>query len=268
MCSAYILNKGFRRWWLGLEFQSRCDTFRPYFSPNINSYAGHVFLASYKVLSIWPDRAIRDFTCFQPCWITLSVTLVRYGVYTRNTHIHMYVYEQLFGGYASFRCTTLNDIILLKTIVLHIFLRSERKIIRHRSPGISRIQTLGWDDPVWTSAEPRFRLGFVPTSGLDTPISQVNDDGLFMSYEPGCLSYFIYHWSKNSIWSVLLWQRLSICLYLTNAILTDRLGVYSLLLESLLPFCYAWCQLYQAECEVKLCIKCKKQDWYIYSIWY
>ena len=28
---------------------------------------------------------------------------------------------------------------------------------------------------------PRFSLGFVPTSGLDTPISQVNDDGLFIS---------------------------------------------------------------------------------------
>ena len=64
-------------------------------------------------ISIWPDRAICDFTCFQPCWITLSVTLVRYGVHMRNTLI----YEQLFGGYASFIFTTLNEIILLKTVV-------------------------------------------------------------------------------------------------------------------------------------------------------
>ena len=83
----------------GLEFQNRCDTFRPYYSPNVNSNAGHVFLASYKA----------------------------------------------------------------------------------------------------------------------------------PSYEPGCLSYF--NWNQKSIWSLLLWQHLSLCLYLTNAIhlsdchnRTDRLG--------------------------------------------
>ena len=89
--------------------------------------------------------------------------------------------EKLFGGNASFRLSTLNEIIILKTVVYTFSLSSERKITRHRSPGVSRIQTLGWVDPVWTSTEPRFRLGFVPTSGLDTPISPVNDDGLLMS---------------------------------------------------------------------------------------
>ena len=105
---------------LGISFGSKRFTLGTIILPKINQKRRYKILWHRRGSSFLSDQIEESAILPVSSRITVhvSVTAVRYGVHTRNTHI----YEQLFGGYASFRFASLNEIIiLLKTVVLHIF---------------------------------------------------------------------------------------------------------------------------------------------------